>query len=66
LRHLAQSPDLPPEEKERIRRVLAEMQEDMEKAWTAMELKSVISARDSSMGGMPVFFLDILLRPGNW
>ena len=66
LRQLVQNPDLPAEERERIRRVLAEMQEDMEKAWTAMELRSVVSAYDSSTGSIPVFFLDILLRPGDW
>jgi hypothetical protein len=66
LRQLAQNPDLPTEERERIRRVLAEMQEDMEKAWTAMELQSVMSAYDNSTGSIPVFFLDILLRPGDW
>jgi hypothetical protein len=66
LRHLAQVPDLPHEERERIRRVLAEMQEDVEKAWTAMELKSVMSAHDVSTGSLPLFFLDILFRPGDW
>jgi len=63
LRKMAQNPDLPVEERDKIKKILREMQEDLEKAWVAAEIQSIVSSQG---GEAPMFFLDLLFRPGNW
>jgi len=63
LRKMAQNPDLPVEERDKIKKILREMQEDLEKAWVAAEIQSIVSSQGE---GAPFFFLDLLFRPGNW
>jgi hypothetical protein len=66
LRKMAQNPDLPAEDREKIKKILGEMQEDIEKAWVAAEIQSIVSAQAFSTSGLPTLFLDLLFRPGDW
>jgi hypothetical protein len=66
LRKMAQNPDLPAEEREKIKKILGEMQEDLEKAWVAAEIQAIVSAQTFSFNDLPTLFLDLLFRPGEW
>jgi uncharacterized coiled-coil DUF342 family protein len=66
LRKMAQNPDLPVEEREKIKKILSEMQEDLEKAWVAAEIQAIVSSQTFSFNNLPALFLDLLFRPGNW
>jgi hypothetical protein len=66
LRKMAQNPDLPVEDREKIKKILREMQDDLEKAWVAAEIQSIISAQTFSSNDLPVLFLDLLFKPGDW
>jgi hypothetical protein len=66
LRKMAQNPDLPAEEREKIKKILSEMQEDLEKAWVAAEIQAIISSQTFSFNDLPTLFLDLLFRPGDW
>jgi len=66
LRKMAQNPDLPAEEREKIKKILGEMQEDLEKAWVAAEIQAIVSAQAFSFNDLPTLFTDLLFRPGEW
>jgi hypothetical protein len=66
LRKMAQNPDLPTEEREKIKKILGEMQEDLEKSWVAAEIQAIVSSQTFSFNDLPTLFLDLLFRPGEW
>jgi hypothetical protein len=66
LRKMAQNPDLPAEDREKIKKILGEMQEDLERAWVSAEIQAIVSSQVFSPNDLPTLFLDLLFRPGDW
>ena len=68
LRRLAQNPDLPTEEREKIQKIVAEMNSDLERAWVAAEVQAIksLSSLTTHDNDLPLLFTDLLFRPGNW
>lgn len=60
---VANNPEIPEEEREKLQKVAQEIKKDLERAWTAAEIKAILSGQVINPNeSIPFFFTDALFR----